>query len=74
MLLEQAVITDVPIMPSSWLYNPSSQVIQYNKAEARKILNEAGWNEINGQGILGKDIEGKRHLLSFELLINVIMN
>jgi|LSQX01.1.fsa_nt_gb peptide/nickel transport system substrate-binding protein len=69
-LLEQGAIVDVPIMPSSWLYDSSSKAIEYNKDTAKKILSEAGWIAGNENGLLEKDIDGQVFSLSFELLTN----
>ena len=44
-----------PFTPDQWAYNPEVPVIQYNPAEAQRILSSLGWLDTNGDGILEKD-------------------
>jgi peptide/nickel transport system substrate-binding protein len=44
-----------PFTPDQWAYNPEVPVLQYNPAEAQRILSSLGWLDTNGDGILEKD-------------------
>lgn len=48
-----------PIMPFSKAYNKELKEIPFNLAEAKKILANDGWSDINGNGILDKTINGQ---------------
>jgi peptide/nickel transport system substrate-binding protein len=41
--------------PDRWAYNPEVQPIEYNPAEAQRMLNSLGWLDTNGDGILDKN-------------------
>ncbi|MEG6611726.1 peptide ABC transporter substrate-binding protein [Pseudoclostridium thermosuccinogenes] len=64
----EAVATDIPIIPYTWLNNTNVLSYTPNKALAREILAKAGWVEENG--IFCKRIEGKKRYLKFELMVN----
>jgi peptide/nickel transport system substrate-binding protein len=44
-----------PIVPGRWAYNPNVKDIPYDPALAAKLLQEAGWNGKNSEGILLKN-------------------
>jgi peptide/nickel transport system substrate-binding protein len=44
-----------PFTPDQWAYNPDVPVIQYNPAEAQRILASLGWLDTNKDGVLDKD-------------------
>jgi len=49
-----------PYVPGTWPYNPDVKRHDYDKEKALNLLNEAGWEDSNGDGILdrqGKDFE-----------------
>jgi ABC-type transport system substrate-binding protein len=50
-------------------YNKSVPAMPYNLAEAKKLLDEAGWKDSNGDGIREKLIDGKSVPFEFSLLI-----
>lgn len=54
-----------PFTPDQWSYNPDVPVIQYNPAEAKRILTSMGWLDTDGDGILDKDGKPFR----FEMLV-----
>ena len=54
-----------PFNINSWAYNPDVQSTPYNIERARDLLQQAGWRDTNGDGILDKD--GK--LLEFEVTV-----
>ncbi len=43
-----------PFLPLSWAYNPTVKDFDYDPAAAKKILEEAGWKDSNGDGVLDK--------------------
>ncbi|MGV8057633.1 MAG: peptide-binding protein [Smithellaceae bacterium] len=55
-----------PFKPGTWAYNDRVKIYNYNPQKARELLKEAGWQDINGDGILEK--EGKPFV--FEIVTN----
>ncbi|MBQ6645755.1 MAG: hypothetical protein IJM56_03645, partial [Clostridia bacterium] len=49
---------EVPVITGSWLYEPQSAVYYYSMERALQLLNEAGWGDYNGDGILDKVRDG----------------
>src|SRR5205823_7526867 len=54
-----------PFVPDQWAYNPDVPVIQYNPAEAKRVLNSLGWLDTDGDGVLDKNHKPFR----FEMLV-----
>ena len=69
-LLGNAVLTDVPIHPQSWLNDDKSIQHVYSRNDAKSLLFEIGFEDSNGDGILERDFEGKKQSLRFNLLVN----
>jgi len=44
-----------PYKPGTWPHNPDVRRYEYNPAEARRLLAEAGWHDTDGDGILDRD-------------------
>lgn len=44
-----------PYKPDSWFYNPDVPKFDYDPEKARKLLQETGWKDTDGDGILDKD-------------------
>ena len=44
-----------PFIPESWAYNKEVRPAGYNPEKARMLLKEAGWQDLDGDGILEKD-------------------
>ena len=51
-------------------YNSDIKRLSYDPAEAKKLLEEAGWKDMNGDGMLDKKINGKMTPLKLTLLVN----
>ncbi len=48
------VDADTPISSSSWLYYDQGSAFQYNLEYAQQLLEESGWSDIDGDGVLDK--------------------
>ena len=55
-----------PYKPGTWAYNPNVRDYPYDPAKAKALLSEAGWKDVNGDGILEKD--GRP--FAFEIITN----
>ncbi len=51
-------------------YNPDLPEIQYDPEKSKKLLEEAGWKDTDGNGILDKTIDGKKVEFKFTYLLN----
>ena len=52
--LDMAVSSEVPIPPSSWLYESQSAMYYYSPERAVQLMNELGWRDMTGDGMLNK--------------------
>lgn len=57
---------NVPYKPGTFWVNESMSVLEYDPDKARALLAEAGWKDVDGDGVLDKD--GKP--FSFEIITN----
>ena len=64
----RGVVSEIPVIPGSWLNDTNISFYNVDHIKAREILTQNGWNEDNGKW--SKKINGRREYLSFELLIN----
>ena len=55
-----------PYKPGTWAYNPDVRAYPYDPAKAKALLAEAGWKDLNGDGVLEKD--GRP--FAFEIITN----
>jgi peptide/nickel transport system substrate-binding protein len=69
-LLGNAVVTDVPINPVSWLRDPELEKYGYSRSEAQYFLKAAGFTDSNNDGILERKVEGATQELRFTLITN----
>ncbi|MCL5024088.1 MAG: peptide-binding protein [Nitrospirae bacterium] len=44
-----------PYVPNTWPYNPNVKKYEYNPGKAKRLLEEAGWKDTNGDGVLEKN-------------------
>jgi len=54
-LLGLGQVATGPYKPGSWVYNPDVQRYRYDPEKARDMLAEAGWRDIDGDGVVEKD-------------------
>lgn len=64
----RGIISEIPVIPGSWLNDANTISYNVDHNKAREILAQNGWNEDNGRW--SKRIDGRREYLSFELLVN----
>lgn len=62
----QGVVADSPLPANNWAYSSDIRHYEYNPDLAKRLLDEAGWTDSDGDGI--RDKEGRP--LSFILLSN----
>ena len=55
-----------PYKPGTWAHNPNVRDYPYDPAKATALLAEAGWKDLNGDGVLEKD--GRP--FAFEIITN----
>jgi len=55
--------------PDSWMFNKNIQPLDYDPKKSAALLDEAGWRINPADGWRYKEIQGKRVLFEFELLI-----
>ncbi|MEI7673024.1 MAG: peptide-binding protein [Deltaproteobacteria bacterium] len=55
-----------PYKPGTWAYNPNVRDYPFDPAKAKALLAEAGWKDVNGDGVLEKD--GRP--FAFEIITN----
>lgn len=63
-----AVQISSPMPPNRPYYAKNLAMPDFNVAKAKEILLQAGWADSDGDGILDKEINGKRTPLSFRLI------
>ena len=44
-----------PYKPGTWAYNPHVKDFDYNPGRAKQLLAQAGWKQVNSDGVLVKD-------------------
>ncbi len=61
----QGLVAHSPIRPWSWAYNPDQPAITYDPAQAKELLENAGWTDTNSDGVREK----VGQTLAFTLLV-----
>ena len=66
-----AVLTNFPFYPGTWMYNDSlDSEFTVNLDEARRLLEEAGWEDADDNGVLDRvNTEGKTRNLSLRFYV-----
>ncbi len=64
----EAVASDLPLMPDTWLNDTNAVFYSTDKEKARKLLEGSGWKESNG--LLYNRINGVNTALKLEMLVN----
>ncbi len=64
----EAVASDLPLMPDTWLNDTNAVFYSTDREKARKLLEDSGWKESNG--LLYNRINGVNTALKLELLVN----
>ena len=66
-----AVLTNFPFYPGTWMYNDGlDSIFTVNLDEARKLLEEEGWEDADENGILDRvNTEGKTRNLSLRFYV-----
>ena len=54
-LLGQAILARGPFLPWSWAFNPNQNYVEFDPKQAGALLDQAGWQDSDGDGIRDKD-------------------
>jgi peptide/nickel transport system substrate-binding protein len=65
-LLGLGEVATGPYKPGTWQYNPEVKALPFDPEKAKALLKEAGWDDIDGDGMLEKD--GKQ--FEFTVILN----
>ncbi|CAA6817530.1 MAG: Oligopeptide ABC transporter, periplasmic oligopeptide-binding protein OppA (TC 3.A.1.5.1) [uncultured Aureispira sp.] len=65
-----AMKTNGPINPKKEYYNKDLKDIEYDIEQAKALLDEAGWKDVDGDNIRDKMIDGKQESLTIEYKYN----
>lgn len=68
-----AVRISSPMPPDRPYYAKNLPLPDFSIAKARTLLAQAGWTDTDGNGVLDKEINGKRQQLSFKLMAATAM-
>ncbi len=52
--LDMAIQCEVPVVPTSWLYESQSAIYYYSPERALQLMHNAGWVDMTGNGKLNK--------------------
>ena len=52
--LDMAIQCEVPLPPSSWLYESQSAIYYYSPERALQLMNSSGWQDLTGTGTLSR--------------------
>lgn len=64
----EAIASDLPLIPDTWLNDTNAVFYSPDKEKARKLLEDGGWKESNG--LLYRKINGANTALKLEMLVN----
>ena len=54
--LDMAIQCEVPVPPTSWLYESQSAIYYYSPERALQLMNNLGWYDMTGDGTLNKHV------------------
>ena len=54
--LDMAIQCEVPLPPTSWLYESQSAIYYYSPERALQLMNNLGWYDMTGDGTLNKRV------------------
>jgi peptide/nickel transport system substrate-binding protein len=69
-LLGNAVLTDAPVNPNSWLYDGKDVIGSPRTVDAQNLLKEAGFEDTNNDKVLERKFDDKTQTLRFTLITN----
>lgn len=69
-MYSHAAPANAPVNPNAYYFDAQSQTPVYDTEAAKAALAQAGWLDLNSDGILEKVFDGTEQALSFELLYN----
>ena len=59
----QGIIAHSIVLPENWAHNPEVKKYEYDPVRANQLLDEAGWVDLDGDGVREKDGKPLRFLL-----------
>lgn len=65
---DMVVRTDTPMIPGTWLYKDNADY-KYDPALARQILEEKGWSDTDGDGVLDLLKDGSKRNLKLRIYV-----
>ncbi|MBQ2753041.1 MAG: peptide ABC transporter substrate-binding protein [Firmicutes bacterium] len=68
--LSNALLSDTPISPQSWLYDEDSVKHDYDLNKAKSLLDESGWLVNGDNAVREKNGENGKTALSLSILVN----
>ena len=68
--LNNAQTVDVPIPSNHWLYDNAYRLYDYDIDRAKRLLKEAGWQDLDGDGILDKTVDNQKIELKIKFVSN----
>ncbi|NLG25192.1 MAG: peptide ABC transporter substrate-binding protein [Clostridiales bacterium] len=66
--LDMVQESEVPVLPGSWLYETQSAKYNHSPERALQVLQEAGWADSNGDGVLDRMRDNLVQDLAFSLI------
>ena len=68
--LGQGEIADMPISPTSWLYDKQQKPYSFQPEKAKKLLQKSGWKDSNNNQYMDKEFSKGKKELTFDLIVN----
>ena len=62
-----ATRTNTPFPADTWMYNENAFQYEYNPEKAKQLLAEAGWEDLDGDGVLDKIVDDANKRLHLRL-------